>query len=92
MSVFCFYIILIRCIFTVFGIIIAIMIAIHKAFKFRLNPTTAQAQQMVEFAGANRFVWNKALALNLARLENKQPLLWYFELVYWLGLWKQSEE
>jgi transposase len=61
-------------------------------FKFRLNPTPEQAQQMVEFAGANRFVWNKALALNLSRLENNQPLLWYFELVYWLGLWKQSEE
>ncbi|MCD8564108.1 MAG: helix-turn-helix domain-containing protein, partial [Burkholderiaceae bacterium] len=36
----------------------------RRAFKFRLNPTPAQAQQMVEFAGANRFVWNKALALN----------------------------
>ncbi|MCD8517729.1 MAG: transposase, partial [Burkholderiaceae bacterium] len=68
------------------------MTVIRKAFKFRLNPTPEQAQQMVEFAGANRFVWNKALALNLSRLENKQPLLWYFELVYWLGLWKQSEE
>lgn len=68
------------------------MTVIRKAFKFRLDPTTEQAQQMVEFAGANRFVWNKALALNLSRLENKQALLWYFELVYWLGLWKQSEE
>jgi putative transposase len=87
-----FYIILIRCILTIFGTIIVIMTVIHKAFKFRLNPTTEQTQQMVEFAGANRFVWNKALALNLSRLENKQPILWYFELVYWLGLWKQSEE
>lgn len=68
------------------------MTVIRKAFKFRLDPTTEQAQQMVEFAGANRFVWNKALALNLSRLENKQALLWYFELVFWLGLWKQSEE
>jgi hypothetical protein len=83
-----FYIILIRCILTIFGTIIVIMTVIHKAFKFRLNPTTEQAQQMVEFAGANRFVWNKALALNLSRLENKQPILWYLELVYWLGLWK----
>ena len=89
---FVFYIILIRRILTVFDTILAIMTVIRKAFKFRLNPTTEQTQQMVEFAGANRFVWNKALALNLARLENKQPILWYFELVYWLGLWKQSEE
>jgi putative transposase len=65
---------------------------IRKAFKFRLQPNSAQAQKMVEFAGANRFVWNKALALNLFRLENKQPMLWYQEMAFWLGLWKQSDE
>ncbi|MBE0468198.1 MAG: IS200/IS605 family element transposase accessory protein TnpB [Methyloprofundus sp.] len=65
---------------------------IRKAFKFRLNPNSDQVQKMVEFAGANRFVWNKALALNLSRLENKQPMLWYHELAFWLGLWKQSDE
>ena len=65
---------------------------IRKAFKFRLNPNSDQVQKMVEFAGANRFVWNKALALNLLRLKNKQPMLWYNELAFWLGLWKQSNE
>ncbi|MCD8505291.1 MAG: helix-turn-helix domain-containing protein [Burkholderiaceae bacterium] len=44
------------------------MTVIRKAFKFRLDPTPEQTQQMVQFAGANRFVWNKALALNLSRL------------------------
>jgi putative transposase len=65
---------------------------IRKAFKFRLNPRSDQAQKMVEFAGANRFVWNKALAMNLFRLENKQPLLWYNELAFWLKVWKSSED
>ncbi|SIO18667.1 RNA-guided endonuclease InsQ/TnpB family protein [Nitrosomonas cryotolerans] len=65
---------------------------IRKAFKFRLNPNSDQAQKMVEFAGANRFVWNKALAMNLFRLEQKQPLLWYNELSFWLKLWKSSED
>ncbi|MBN2865593.1 MAG: transposase [Thiotrichales bacterium] len=65
---------------------------IRKAFKFRLNPSSEQVQKMVEFAGANRFVWNKALAINLFRLEHKQSLLWYNEMAYWLGLWKSSEE
>ncbi|SIO37152.1 RNA-guided endonuclease InsQ/TnpB family protein [Nitrosomonas cryotolerans] len=64
----------------------------RKAFKFRLNPNSDQAQKMVEFAGANRFVWNKALAMNLFRLEQKQPLLWYNELSFWLKLWKSSED
>ncbi|SFP62348.1 putative transposase, partial [Nitrosomonas cryotolerans] len=57
---------------------------IRKAFKSRLNPNSDQVQKMVEFAGANRFVWNKALAMNLFRLEQKQPLLWYNELSFWL--------
>jgi putative transposase len=65
---------------------------IRKAFKFRLNPNSDQAQKMVDFAGANRFVWNKALAMNLFRLENKQSMLWYNELAFWLKLWKSSEE
>lgn len=47
---------------------------------------------MVEFAGANRFVWNKALAKNLSLLESKQPILWYQEMNFWLGLWKKSDE
>ncbi|SIO39176.1 RNA-guided endonuclease InsQ/TnpB family protein [Nitrosomonas cryotolerans] len=65
---------------------------IRKAFKSRLNPNSDQVQKMVEFVGANRFVWNKALAMNLFRLEQKQPLLWYNELSFWLKLWKYSED
>nr|WP_281250625.1 transposase [Nitrosomonas cryotolerans] len=64
----------------------------RKAFKSRLNPNSDQVQKMVEFAGANWFVWNKALAMNLFRLEQKQPLLWYNELSFWLKLWKSSED
>ena len=65
---------------------------IRKAFKFRLNTNSDQAQKMLEFSGVNRFVWNKALSMNLYRLENKQPILWYQEMAYWLGLWKSSDE
>jgi len=65
---------------------------IRKAFKFRLNPTSEQTQQFVEFSGANRFAWNKALAKNLSLLESKKPILWYQEMNFWLGLWKKSDE
>ena len=34
-----------------------------QAFKFELRPNGEQAQQMRRFAGACRFVYNKALAL-----------------------------
>ncbi|WP_019896116.1 RNA-guided endonuclease InsQ/TnpB family protein [Hydrogenovibrio halophilus] len=65
---------------------------IRKAFKFKLMPNSDQVQKMIEFAGANRFVWNKALAKNLTLLEDKKPLLWYQEMNFWLGFWKKSNE
>jgi putative transposase len=65
---------------------------IRKAFKYRLKPTPEHSQKMNEYAGTNRFVWNKALALNLDRLNAKQPLIWYQELAFWLTLWKRSTE
>jgi len=65
---------------------------IRKAYKFCLKPNQQQTKQMHTFAGHCRFVWNKVLALNLFRLEHKQPLLWYLEADYWTKLWKASDE
>lgn len=65
---------------------------IKKAYKFRLKPDESQAMQMHAYAGHCRFLWNKILSLNMTRLENKQPLLWYYEADYWTKLWKSSEE
>ena len=65
---------------------------IRKAYKFRLKPNDEQLQQLVNIAGGCRFVWNKVLHLNLKRLANKQPLVWYHEADFWSKLWKSSEE
>ena len=65
---------------------------IRKGFKFRLNLTPEQTQKCTEFSGVNRFVWNKALAMNLFRLESKQSILWYGEMDFWTKLWKASDE
>lgn len=65
---------------------------IRKAFKFKLKATPEVCQQLANFAGGSRFVWNKSLALNLDRLENKFPLMWYQELNFWATLWKKSAE
>jgi len=65
---------------------------IRKAFKFRLKTTPEVAQKLTNFAGGCRYAWNKALALNLDRLKEKQPILWYHELNFWVTLWKQSDE
>jgi len=65
---------------------------IKKAYKFRLKPSETQHAQLEAYAGACRFLWNKVLALNLRRLENQQPLMWYHEADYWSKHWKSSEE
>ena len=44
---------------------------------------------MSQYAGNCRFLWNKALALNLYYLDNKQPILWYQELDWFSKLWKK---
>ena len=64
----------------------------RKGFLFRLKPSVDIEARLASYLGAGRFLWNKVLALNLARLENKQNLLWYSEMSFWLTLWKQSEE
>lgn len=65
---------------------------IFKACKFRLAPNQQQSATMVDIAGACRFVWNKALSMNLSRLDAKQKILWRDEMCFWLTLWKDSEE
>ena len=65
---------------------------IRKAFKFRLKVSTETNQKLANYAGGCRFVWNKALALNLDRLNKKQPILRYDALDFWSKLWKQSDE
>lgn len=65
---------------------------IRKAFKFRLKVSAEINQKLVLYAGGCRFVWNKALALNLDRLSKKQPILRYDALDFWSKLWKQSDE
>ena len=65
---------------------------IRKAFKYKLKVTPDIEQKCSMMAGCCRLVWNKALAMNLYRLDNKQPILWYNETAYWLTFWKSTQE
>ena len=65
---------------------------IRKAYKFRLKTNREIEEKLIRFCGSSRFLWNKALAINLERLKNRQPILRYNELAFWLVLWKQSDE
>ncbi len=65
---------------------------IRKAYKFRLKTNDDIEHKLAQYCGSARFLWNKSLAMNMERLEKRQPILWYNELAYWLTVWKQSEE
>ncbi len=68
------------------------MLKIRKAYKVRLKTNEKIENMLVRYCGSSRFLWNKCLAMNLDRLENRQAILWYNELAWWLTVWKQSEE
>jgi len=68
------------------------MLKIRKAYKVQLKTNENIEHKLISFCGSSRFLWNKCLAMNLDRLEKRQPILWYNELAYWLTLWKRSEE
>ena len=45
---------------------------------------------MRQFAGCNHFLWNKALALQKERLDDKQSCLSYNKLANMLPVWKKE--
>ncbi|MBN3792933.1 helix-turn-helix domain-containing protein, partial [Burkholderia sp. Ac-20353] len=63
-----------------------------QAFKFELMPTGEQARDMRCFAGACRFVFNKALALQKARYERGEKKLGYAGLCQQLTGWRNGME
>ncbi len=65
---------------------------IRRGFRFKLKTLPRIEAVLVVMAGHARFVWNKALGLNLDRLAHGLPIVWYSDLCGLLGLWKQSEE
>lgn len=65
---------------------------IRKAYKFKLKTNRKLENKFFSFSGHCRFVWNKALAMNLFRLKNKQKIMYYQELDFFSKLWKKSTE
>jgi putative transposase len=63
-----------------------------KAFKFQLKTHTAQEVRLRRFAACCRLVWNKALALQKARLDEQQGILNYPNMAAELVKWKYAPE
>ena len=64
----------------------------QQAFKFELRPTGEQARLMRRFAGAKRFVFNKALALQKSLYESGKKRLGYAALCRQLTEWRNAPE
>ena len=63
-----------------------------QAFKFELMPTGEQERDMRRFAGACRFVFNKALALQKANYEAGGKFIGYTNLCKVLTQWRDGAE
>jgi putative transposase len=63
-----------------------------QAYKFELRQNGEHARKMRRFAGACRFVYNKALALQKARHEVGEKHLGYASLCKHLTEWRSSAE
>lgn len=63
-----------------------------QAFKFELRPNGAQRRQMQRCAGACRFVYNKALALQKSRFDAGEKKLSYAGVCKLLTQWRNGTE
>lgn len=60
----------------------------RQAYQFELRPSGEQLRNLRQFAGSCRFVYNKALALNTERYNQKEKHLGYARLCALLPNWK----
>ncbi len=63
-----------------------------QAYKFRIEPNGEQQRAMRRIAGSCRYVWNKALALQIANHEAGEKLINHFAMCKWLPAWKKEPE
>lgn len=63
-----------------------------QAFKFQLRPGGQQEREMRRFAGACRFVFNRALALQNENHEAGNKYIPYGKMASWLVEWKNATE
>lgn len=64
----------------------------RKAYKFQLKPNPEQIASMKSFAGACRFVYNRALTMQSDIWRNGDRYIPYNKMAPWLVEWKSQEE
>ena len=64
---------------------------VNCAYKFELILKPEQRAKCAQFVGNCRYVYNKAVEIQLRRLETKQPFVSYKELASQLVGWKKDD-
>lgn len=62
----------------------------HKAFKFKLKPTKEQEQQLVQWTGCSRWIWNWCLSTNKEEYEKTKKFIFKFDLKKQIPLLKKE--
>lgn len=63
-----------------------------QAYKFQITPNGEQQRAMRRIAGSCRYVWNKALALQIDNYEAGRQFITHFNMCKWLPAWKKEPE
>ena len=63
-----------------------------QAFKFQLRPNGQQERDMRRFAGACRFVFNRALAIQNENYKAGEKYIPYTKMASWLIEWKDNDD
>lgn len=64
---------------------------LHRAYRFRLEPTLEQRMEMARFAGCCRWVWNKALSLQKVCLDAGVGIMGYSRMCKLLTMWRHRD-
>ncbi|KAI3478986.1 hypothetical protein L1887_59009 [Cichorium endivia] len=64
----------------------------RQAYKFRIEPTGEQQRKLRQFAGACRFVFNKALAVQQVNREEGGKYIGYVAMAKYLTAWRNGDE
>lgn len=64
----------------------------YKAFKYRLKPNKEQEQQLMEWVGASRWIWNWCLETNKAEYEKTKRFIFRYDLKVQIPKLKKEHE
>lgn len=65
---------------------------IHKGFKYRIYPSKTQEQQLAQFFGCSRYMYNRALEKRTKAWQEEKKKISFFDLCKELPILKKQEE